>query len=240
MRQALVAGNWKMNGTRESARRLASEIVVAAGQWSGVEVAICPPYLLLDTVKSVLQGSPIRLGAQDLSAHAAGAYTGEISAEMLLEVGCQFVIVGHSERRGYHAESDALVAQKGITAVQAGLTPIVCVGETLAQREAGETEAVVGRQLDALLTTSSGLLALHSAVIAYEPVWAIGTGKTATPEQAQEVHAFIRGRVAKYDLKLAAKIRVLYGGSVKASANLPCSVLGSYAPAVVAPYKLII
>lgn len=216
MRRPLVAGNWKMNGSRASVAALISEITAKANNLNGVDVAVCPPYVYLDQIVNAVKGGKIRVGGQDLSVHASGAYTGEVSAPMLLDVGATAVIVGHSERRTYHQETDELVVQKCLAAVNAGLMPIVCVGETLKQREANRTEEVIGGQLAALLATEESKSALISSVIAYEPVWAIGTGKTATPEQAQEVHAFIRARLAKYDAELASKMRILYGGSVKA------------------------
>ena len=216
MRRPLVAGNWKMHGTRASVRALVEGIRQGMGELEGVEVAVCPPFVYLEQVSTLLAGSDIALGAQNLcQVPQAGAYTGEISDAMLLEFGCRYVIVGHSERRNVYGEDDALVAQKCVVAARAGLTPIVCVGELLEEREAGRTEQVVGRQLAALLEAEGGLEALRRAVIAYEPVWAIGTGRTATPQQAQEVHAFIRTRLGEHDEQLARDIRILYGGSVK-------------------------
>lgn len=216
MRRPLVAGNWKMNGTRESASALVKAVAAGASNCSGVDIAVCPPFILLPEVRGMLAESGVRLGAQDVSRHTSGAYTGEISGAMLREYGCDYVIVGHSERRTYHAESDEWVADKTIAAYKAGLVPIVCVGETLEQREAGETEKVIGRQIDALLTNDERRRALATAVIAYEPVWAIGTGRTASPQQAQEVHQYIRHRLAQQDNLLANRIQILYGGSVKA------------------------
>ena len=178
-----------------------------------VQLAVCVPAPYLAQVRSVLDGSPVRWGAQDVSAHERGAFTGEVSAEMLLEFGCSYVIVGHSERRSYHAESDELVAQKAHRALASGLTPIVCVGETLEEREQGATDAVVARQLAPVLDVVGGQMA--SVVIAYEPVWAIGTGKTATPEMAQQVHARLRAMLAGRDEESARQVRILYGGSMK-------------------------
>lgn len=215
MRQPLVAGNWKMNGSRESALALAQAVKAGAAEFGGVGVAICPPFVFLSDVRDVLAGSVVKLGGQDVSVHPSGAYTGEISGAMLREFGCDYVIVGHSERRSYHGESDGLVADKMIAAHKAGLVPIVCVGETLEEREAGQTETVIGRQIDALLLDGKCIRALAAAVVAYEPVWAIGTGRTASPQQAQEVHAFIRGRLARHDPALATRMQILYGGSVK-------------------------
>lgn len=177
------------------------------------ELAVCVPTPYLAQVQSVLGGSPVRWGAQDVSAQERGAFTGEVSAEMLLEFGCSYVIVGHSERRSYHAESDELVAHKAQRALASGLTPIVCVGETLEEREQGATDAVVSRQLAPVLDAMRTQLA--SMVIAYEPVWAIGTGKTATPEMAQQVHARLRAMLAERDAESAQQVRILYGGSMK-------------------------
>lgn len=210
MRRPLVVANWKMNGCSASnAERLRSFLV----RWQGVhqaEVAICPPAVYLHQVTDYLAQSNVALGAQDVSAADEGAYTGEISAAMLADVGCRYVIVGHSERREYHAESDELVAKKFVAAQRQQLTPILCVGETLAQREADETLMVIGEQLKAVVDLA-GRGAIATAVIAYEPVWAIGTGLTATPEQAQEVHAYIREQLGS----MGAGVRILYGGSVK-------------------------
>ncbi len=214
MRRLLVAGNWKMNGSRASVEELVDGLLAGAGAVADTEIAVCPPHVFLGTVGSRLQGGPVALGAQDLSEHPSGAYTGEIAGPMLADFGCRYVIVGHSERRAYHGEDDALVARKLVAAQAAGLIPIACVGETLEEREAGDTETVIGRQIDALLD-GPGVAALADAVVAYEPVWAIGTGRTASPEQAQAVHAFIRARVAARDADVAAGLRLLYGGSVK-------------------------
>ncbi len=214
MRQPLVAGNWKMNGSRESIKVLLDGIKDGMGEVNRAAVVVCAPYVYLPGVQARLEGTAVEWGAQDLSIEASGAYTGEISAAMLRDFGCGYVIVGHSERRAYHGESDALVAKKYAVARAAGLIPILCVGETLDEREQGITEEVVARQLDALIELE-GVAALTDGVIAYEPVWAIGTGKTASPEQAQEVHAFIRGRVAAKDADVAEGVRILYGGSMK-------------------------
>jgi triosephosphate isomerase (TIM) len=214
MRRNMVAGNWKMNGLRAANEPLL-QAVIAGTERSAAECVICPPYVYLADCWRTLRGHPIALGGQNVSAEAPGAYTGEVAANMLKDMGCEYVIVGHSERRAVYGESDELVARKFAAAQAAGLMPILCVGESLAEREAAATHKVVSRQLDAVLALS-GVAALASAVIAYEPVWAIGTGRTATPEQAQDVHAFIRGRIAAADAKIAAGLRVLYGGSVKA------------------------
>jgi triosephosphate isomerase (TIM) len=203
VRTRLVAGNWKMHGSRTSNRALLEKILAGAGK-AAAQCAVCPPFPYLAQVAEQLGGSPVAWGAQNCSEHAQGAYTGEVSAAMLAEFGCRYVIVGHSERRQVFGESDAQVAAKFKAASAAGLTPILCVGETLAEREAGRTEEVVRRQLEAVLEKTS----FGQAVLAYEPVWAIGTGRNATPEQAQEVHAFLR-------LKVSAETRILYGGSVK-------------------------
>jgi triosephosphate isomerase len=212
MRRTLIAGNWKMNGSFASNAGLLDGVRAGAAAVSG-ELAVCVPAPYLAQVQSALSGSPVRWGAQDVSAHERGAFTGEVSAEMLLEFGCSYVIVGHSERRSYHAESDELVAQKAQRALASGLTPIVCVGETLEEREQGATDAVVSRQLAPVLDAMRTQLA--SMVIAYEPVWAIGTGKTATPEMAQQVHARLRAMLAERDAESAQQVRILYGGSMK-------------------------
>ncbi len=216
MRRPIVAGNWKMHGSRTTVSELLTGIKEGVDSVRNVGVVICPPYVYLDQAASLLKGTPISIGAQNLcQVTGYGAYTGEISGQMLRDLGCQHVIVGHSERRNIYGESDALVAEKSIAAHHADLTPIICVGELLEEREQGDTEKVVGRQLDALLSTAEGIETLRHSIVAYEPVWAIGTGKTATPEQAQNVHAFIRGRLAQIDQVLAEKVCILYGGSVK-------------------------
>jgi triosephosphate isomerase (TIM) len=216
MRQPLVAGNWKMNGSRESVFQLLNGIREGIKFAPGIEVLVCPPYVYIPEAQGQLHGSPVSIGGQDLSLQEAGAFTGEISGPMLIDFGCSYVIVGHSERRSYHAESDELVAGKFAAALQSGLKPILCVGETLEQREQDATEEVVARQLGAVIE-SCGIAALGKGVIAYEPVWAIGTGMTATPEQAQQVHGFIRSLIAKHDPAVADEIRILYGGSMKPS-----------------------
>lgn len=215
MRQPLVAGNWKMNGSRDSVAELLEGIKAGIGDVQVAEMAVCAPAIFIGDVQANLSGSPIAWGGQDLSVHEKGAYTGETAASMLTDYGCKYIIIGHSERRTYHAESDDLVAEKYEAALKGGLTPIFCIGETLEEREGGITEEVVGRQVDAVIA-HLGVEALAKGVIAYEPVWAIGTGKTATPEQAQEVHAFIRSRVAGSDSKVAEGVRILYGGSMNA------------------------
>jgi triosephosphate isomerase len=216
MRSKFVAGNWKMNGSLEANGSLLDALVAGLGGVATGRVVVMAPFPYLGQCSGRLGGTPIGWGAQDVSAHEPGAYTGEVSASMLAEFGCSHVIVGHSERRALHAETDETVVAKAIAAVRGGLTPVICVGETLAQREGGETESVIARQVDAVMD-GAGVDVLKAAILAYEPVWAIGTGRTATPEQAQEVHAFIRGRVARMDGGCAESLRILYGGSVKAA-----------------------
>ena len=214
MRQPLVAGNWKMNGSTESARELLAGIKAGVAGVAKCEVAVCPPYVYLPLAREELVNTRIAWGAQNLSTEAVGAFTGEISAAMLLDLGCTYVIVGHSERRTLYGEDDDRVATKFAVARAAGLKPILCVGETLEEREQGITEAVIARQLDTVIA-AHGAAALAAGVIAYEPVWAIGTGQTASPDQAQEVHAFIRVRIATHDAGVANDLRILYGGSMK-------------------------
>ncbi len=216
MRQPLVAGNWKMNGTLESVTTLVEGIKAGLDSVTKAEVAVCPPFVYLDRVNQLIGGASIALGAQSVAKEDPGAYTGEIAAPMLKDVGCKYVIVGHSERRAIYGETDSLVAEKYARGLQEGLTPILCIGELLEEREAGKTEEVVARQLDAVIE-QVGIAGVGEGVIAYEPVWAIGTGKTATPEQAQDVHAFIRERLASRDTAVAAGTRILYGGSMKGS-----------------------
>lgn len=214
MRRMIIAGNWKMNGTILETEALISMLLAGDSRSDCATVLVCPPFVCLHTAANLLKDSHIALGAQNMSDREKGAYTGDISAEMLLTVGVTYVILGHSERRQYHAESDQLVNAKVRLALDTDLTPIICVGETLEQRDAGQTEVVVGAQLEGCL---DGLSAddLKRSVIAYEPIWAIGTGKTATPEMAQAVHQFIRGKVAKMDTEAAEYLPILYGGSVK-------------------------
>ena len=213
MRNKLVAGNWKMHGSLAENAALLAALKPAL---AGIEAVVCVPFPYLAQVQAELAGSSIAWGAQNVSEQAKGAFTGEVSASMLLDFGCKYVIVGHSERRSLYGESDELVASKYVTAQAAGLTPILCVGELLAERESGVTEAVVSRQLDAVIK-AAGVASLARAVVAYEPVWAIGTGKTASPEQAQAVHAFIRGKIAALDADVADQLVIQYGGSVKAA-----------------------
>lgn len=207
-------GNWKMHGSLATNARLLDSLKVALKPSENLGYAICAPFPYLAQLSSALSGSRLAWGAQNVSEHDAGAYTGEVSGAMLREFGCRFAIVGHSERRNLYGEDDHRVAAKFAAAQRAGLTPILCVGETLDQRERGETEGVVERQLDAVLA-GAGVAALGNAVLAYEPVWAIGTGRNATPREAQDVHAFIRARLAARDKGLAQGVTIMYGGSVK-------------------------
>ncbi|MDQ3495429.1 MAG: triose-phosphate isomerase [Pseudomonadota bacterium] len=213
MRRRIVAGNWKLHGSRAFAADLVGALA-AAPRPSGVELVLLPPVTLLADLVRAYPDRALAFGAQDLSAHAQGAWTGEVSAAMLAEAGARYVLAGHSERRQYHGEDDALVALKCQAARGAGLVPILCVGESLTQREAGETEQVVAAQLAAVFE-AGGPQALEDAIVAYEPVWAIGTGRTASPEQAQAVHAFIRGQVAAQDARIGGSLPILYGGSCK-------------------------
>lgn len=215
MRPRLVAGNWKMNGSRAQARVLVEGVCRGWIGTAEVTVAVCPPFVYLAEVAQRLEGTSIVLGAQNVSHLPGGAYTGEITCAMLQDYGCRYVIVGHSERRAYYGEDDALVAKKVLAAQASGLMPIFCVGETLAEREAGQAQAVVARQLAAVTQNSAGVSSWQPMVIAYEPVWAIGTGRTASPAQAQEMHAFIRAQMALHSAESAARMMILYGGSVK-------------------------
>lgn len=214
MRRKLVAGNWKMHGSLARNRDLLDGLVQAAGKGGSADCAVCVPFPYLSQTQEQLKGTAIAWGAQNLSEHPQGAYTGEVSAAMLADFGCRYVLVGHSERRSLYGESNETVAAKFVAAVGSGLTPILCLGETLEQREGDITEKIIAAQLDAV-TQATGMNGLTNAVIAYEPVWAIGTGRTATPQQAQDVHAFIRARLAGSDAALAQRIQILYGGSVK-------------------------
>jgi len=216
MRRKLVAGNWKMYGALTQNEALLNAVASGMAQMRGVDCAVCVPFPYLAQAQHLLRGSPVKWGAQDVHQADKGAYTGEVAASMLCDFGCHYVIVGHSERRSIYGETSQLVAEKFAAAQKSGLVPILCVGETLAQREDGTTEAVVAEQLDAVIGLL-GVQSLRNAVVAYEPVWAIGTGKTASPEQAQAVHAFIRQRVAGHDGQVAQGLCILYGGSVKAS-----------------------
>jgi triosephosphate isomerase len=213
MRRKLVVGNWKMNGSRAANAALLSGISNGLGD-AAAACAVCPPAPYLAQCEAALAGTSVGWGAQDVSAQAGGAYTGEVSAAMLADLACRYVIVGHSERRAFHAESNELVASKAVAALGAGLTPIVCVGETLTEREGGQTAAVVSSQLAAVLALLDDDAAAR-IVLAYEPVWAIGTGKTATPEMAQEVHAQLRAQLKQKNAAAAATVQILYGGSMK-------------------------
>ncbi len=207
MRNRLVVGNWKMHGSKAANPALLEGVAAGASGLEGAECAVCVPYPYLEQAAGLLQGTKVALGAQNASEHAQGAFTGEVSAAMLAEFGCRYVLVGHSERRQLYGEGDGQVAAKFAAVLAAGMKPVLCVGETLEEREAGCTEVTVARQLDAVLA-KSGRVAFATAVVAYEPVWAIGTGRTASPGEAQAVHAFLRQRVL-------AETRILYGGSVK-------------------------
>jgi triosephosphate isomerase len=213
MTKKLIAGNWKMNGTLEANDALVRALVAGAKD-AACDIAICVPAPYLAQVQMLKSGSKIELGAQDVSPHLQGAYTGEVSAPMLREFGVRYAIVGHSERRQYHGETDALVAEKAKAALANGITPIVCVGETLAERDAGQTEEVVKRQMAAVIHVNGHCIS--EIVVAYEPVWAIGTGKTATPEQAQQVHALLRKQLAAATAH-AERVHILYGGSMNAA-----------------------
>ena len=215
MRRPIVAGNWKMHGSRTENARLIEELVGGYPADAGADCVVCPPFVYLQEVGRMLRDTAIGLGGQDLCADTHGAFTGEVSAAMLKDVGCDYVLVGHSERRLLYRESDQQVARKFAAAHAKSLIPVLCVGEQLAEREAARTEEVIARQLDVVLELC-GPEALGQGVVAYEPVWAIGTGRVATPEQAQEVHAFIRARIAARDGRIATDTRILYGGSVKA------------------------
>jgi len=215
MRKTLVAGNWKMNGSRSSVEELVSGILAGVESAKG-EVLVCPPYVYIGQVADAVSGSAVKLGAQDVSTEDSGAFTGEVSAGMLKDLGCEYVLVGHSERRSMHGETSQLVAQKFVAAQKAGLIPVLCVGETLEEREAGSTMAVVAEQFETVLELA-GIDAMINAVLAYEPVWAIGTGKTATADQAQEVHAGLREVAAARSADVAEGLQILYGGSCKPS-----------------------
>ncbi len=214
MREFLVAGNWKMNGSSAANDELVAGIVAGVPAGSGFRLVVCPPYPYLVAVASQVHGSAVALGAQNVSEHESGAFTGETAPSMLKDIGCEYVIVGHSERRAMYGETNVQVAAKFIAAQSVGLTPILCVGETLEEREAGATEGIIDDQLAAVLD-AAGVDAFSAAVIAYEPVWAIGTGLTASPEQAQDVHRHIRARIAEHSAERAEGVQILYGGSMK-------------------------
>ncbi|MBD2815266.1 triose-phosphate isomerase [Xenorhabdus sp. Flor] len=215
MRYPLVMGNWKLNGSTHMVNDLIAGLRKELSNVDGCDVAIAPPTVYVSLAKSALAGSRIALGAQDVGVNLSGAFTGETSAEMLKDVGAKYIIIGHSERRTYHKESDEFIAKKFAVLKEQGLIPVLCIGETEQENEAGQTEAVCARQIDAVLNTL-GAEAFKSAVIAYEPVWAIGTGKSATPAQAQAVHKFIRDHIAKQDAAIAEQVIIQYGGSVNA------------------------
>jgi triosephosphate isomerase len=213
MKKKLIAGNWKMNGTAVSNAALLQALLAQSADWKCL-VAVCVPAVYMAQVQGIVEGTGVALGSQDVSAQESGAFTGEISAAMLKDFGTRYAIVGHSERRQYHGETDAVVATKATRALAAGITPIVCVGETLAEREAGRTEEVVKRQLAAVIHANGHCIS--EIVVAYEPVWAIGTGKTATPEMAQQVHAVLRAQLHAATEK-ADRVHILYGGSMNAA-----------------------
>ncbi|RYG67593.1 triose-phosphate isomerase, partial [bacterium] len=209
MRRKIVAGNWKMHGSRAENAQLVEAVLSGFSGEGAVDCVVCPPFVYLHEVGRLLRDGPVGLGAQDVCAEALGAYTGEVSGNMLRDIGCRYVLVGHSERRALYGEDDRLVARKFVAAQAAGLTPILCVGESLAEREANRTHEVIARQLEAVLSIVD-LAAVGRSIVAYEPVWAIGTGRNATPDQAQDVHVFIRGRIAARDATIAAALPVLY------------------------------
>ncbi len=216
MRQHLIMGNWKLNGTKASVEALVEGLKAPVAAAANVEVAVCAPVIFLGQVEQLTAGSALKYGSQDADIHTSGAFTGENSPVMLKEFGCKYALVGHSERRTLHAETDAVVAAKFVAIQAADLVPVLCIGETLEQFEANQTNAVVEAQLKAVIDVA-GIEALAKSVIAYEPVWAIGTGKTATPEIAQAVHAHIRAYLAGFNADVAAKVQVLYGGSMNAA-----------------------
>lgn len=215
MRKTIVAGNWKMNASKDSVDNLIKDLLTGMDGITS-EVLVCAPFPYLAQVELLIQGSKVMLGAQNLNTNSSGAYTGEVSADMIKDFGARHVIVGHSERRSLYGETSAMVAEKTKAALNAGLTPLLCIGESLEQRDSGNTEAVIEKQLSAVIELV-GIEAFNQIIIAYEPVWAIGTGVTATPEQAQEAHLFIRSLLAKNDESVAQKTPILYGGSMNAS-----------------------
>lgn len=219
MKPKLVIGNWKMNGTQQANEALLEALIAGISDKGTLEVAVCPPFPYLSSVAARLQGSKIALGAQNLSPETHGAFTGEVSASMLGDIGCRYVLVGHSERRALFGETDEVVAQKFAAALDQGLIPVLCVGETLEQRRTGITNDIVTTQITAVIK-HAGIEKLTRGVVAYEPVWAIGTGETASPEQAQAVHQHIRGVIAAFNKQAASDLQVIYGGSVKAD-NAP-------------------
>lgn len=216
MRKILVAGNWKMHGSKTMVHDLLEGLLAGSSAQGNADLAVFPPFPYLPLTETLLSGSHIQFGGQTLNPHEQGAHTGEVSGNMLADMGCSFVLVGHSERRAIYGESDEDVAVRFKAALDAGLQPVLCVGETLEEREQEQTEAVVERQLDAVINLV-GIEVFKRAIVAYEPVWAIGTGLTATPQQAQSVHAFIRDKVSALNVIIADQLRILYGGSVKGS-----------------------
>ena len=216
MRRTLIAGNWKMNGSSSSIEALINGLKDGLSEVTNADMAVCPPSIYLPLVKDLIGDAAIALGSQNVCDQESGAFTGEIAPSMLKEFNCQYALVGHSERRSLYGESDELVASRFAMARNSGLIPVLCIGETLEEREAGITEQVVSRQLDAVIV-AQGIKAIADSVIAYEPVWAIGTGKTASPEQAQEVHAYIRNKLSILDATVAEKVQILYGGSMNAA-----------------------
>ena len=216
MRQIMIAGNWKMNGSTSSVKELIAGIKAGMASVNKAAVVVCPPALYIAQVMAAIAGSKIKCGSQNVCDQDKGAFTGELAGSMLKDLGCEYAIIGHSERRNLYGESDALIAQRFATARRSGIKPIFCIGETLAEREKGVTNEVCNRQIDAVIKLE-GVTALADSVIAYEPIWAIGTGKTASPEQAQAVHAFIREKIAKLNAQVAAGLQILYGGSMNAA-----------------------
>jgi len=216
MRQPLVVGNWKMNGSRQSIKMLIEEIQQGLNGKEKTKIGVCPPFVYLQFVSALLENTPIVWGAQNVSHQESGAFTGEVAINMIADFGCEYVLVGHSERRHIYGETDQIVAEKFARVQAAGLTPILCIGELLEEREVNQTEQVVKRQLSAVINLK-GIESLEKSVIAYEPVWAIGTGKTATPDQAQDVHQFVRNYLAEKNAQIAENVQILYGGSVKGS-----------------------
>lgn len=216
MRKKLVAGNWKMHGSIEQNKNLLDKVVAGTVEMNKASCAVCVPYPYLNQVHSLLKDTHVPWGAQNLSQYDKGAYTGEVSANMLKDFSCHYVIVGHSERRTLFGEDNHIVSLKFRAALDASLVPILCVGETLDQREDNLTEELIGEQLDTVIDVA-GVDVFANSVVAYEPIWAIGTGKTATPQQAQDVHVFIRNKISSHNAKIAAELQILYGGSVKAN-----------------------
>jgi len=213
MRKVLIAGNWKMNGSKASVESLIKGVVAGSSELKNVSLAVCPPFIYIPQVSEAVAGSAVGLGSQNISTQASGAFTGEISTDMIKDFGCTYSIIGHSERRTLYAETDEVVAEKFKVVKAAGLIPVLCIGETLEERETGVTEKVLARQLDAVIAVN-GDDAFADCVIAYEPVWAIGTGKTATPQQAQDAHDFVRKHIATANAENAQKVQILYGGSM--------------------------